>query len=121
MAIKREGWETFLQERGVWDSSKMEDELYLRYLKFYNKTLPAALEDAWPLLFQCLTHLEEWFVVGKAMGVMHEHPLVFEVVDPTPFVQVPLWTTPVAEDWLREKVTRDCEIGCLGKVVRGQE
>ena len=85
MATKHEGWETFLQEQGVWDSGKMEEELYLRYLKLYDKTFPTAPEEAWPLLFQCLAHLEECFVVGKAMGVVHEHLFMFKVVDPTPF------------------------------------
>ena len=105
----------------MWDNSKTEDELYLRYLKLYDKTFPAAPENAWPLLFQCLSHLEECFMVVKARGVMQEHLFVFVVVDLTPFMQVTLRVMPVAEDWLQEKVIRDCEIGCLCKVVRGRE
>ena len=87
----------------------------------HDKTFPAAPEKAWPLLFQYLAHLKECFVVGKVMEVMHQHPFVFEVVDPTPFTQAPLSGAPVAKDWLREKVAWDCEIGCLHKVVRRQE
>ena len=55
------------------------------------------------------------------MGVVHDHPFVFEVVDDTPFALPPLRAAPAAEDWLRDKVARDCEIGRLRKVVRGQE
>ena len=57
----------------------------MRYLKLHDKTFPAAPAAAWPLLYQCLAQLEDCFVVGEAMGVVHDHPFVFDVVDPSPF------------------------------------
>ena len=59
--------------------------------------------------------------MGEAMGVVHEHPFVFEVEDPTPFAQVPMQAAPAVEDWLRDKVARDCKIGRLHRIVRGRE
>ena len=34
---------------------------------------------------------------------------------------MPLRAAPAAEDWLRDKVARDCEIGRLRRIVRGRE
>ena len=68
MADKELGWEQFLQERGVWDSKREEDDLYLHFLKLRDKMFPAAPAACWPQLFQCLANLEHCFVVGEAMG-----------------------------------------------------
>ena len=46
---------------------------------------------------------------------------MFEVVDPTPFAQVPMQAAPAVKDWLRDKVARNCEIGRLCQIVRGRE
>ena len=121
MALKREGWQLFLQTQGVWDETKTEDDLYIRYLKLHDKTFPAVPAAAWPLLYQCITQLEDCFIMGEAMGVVHEHPFMFEVVDPTPFAQVPMQAAPAVEDWLWDKVARDCKIGHLCRIVRGKE
>ena len=121
MADKEPGWERFLQERGVWDSKREQDDLYLRFLKLRDKTFPAAPAACWPQLFQCLANLEDCFVVGEAMGVVHDHPFVFTVQDPTPFVQRPLPAPPQAAEWLRQKFERDCEIGRLRRMRRGCE
>ena len=113
MAVKKEGWQQFLRAQGVWDETKMEDDLYIRYLKLNNQTFPAVPAAARPLLYQCLAQLEDCFVVGEAMGIVHERPFVLKVVDPTPFDQVLMQASPAAKGWLWDKVARNCEISHL--------
>ena len=95
------GWQGFLHRWGIWDPQMSHDDLYVRFLKLQDKMFPAAPRAQWPALYQCLAHLEQCFVVGEAMGVVHDHPFHFEVLDPAPFAQKPLHYPAGGAEWLR--------------------
>ena len=42
VAEKESGWQDFLRRWGIWDQQKNDDDLYICYLKFKDKTFPAA-------------------------------------------------------------------------------
>ena len=55
------------------------------------------------------------------MGVVHDHPFHFEVLDPTTLVQKPLHYPASGGEWLHQKFVRDSEIGQLRRMRRGRE
>ena len=113
MAEKAPGWQDFLCRWGIWDQQKNDDDLYIHYLRFKDKTFPAAPREQCPALFQCLAHLEQCFVVGEAMGVVHDHPFHFKVLHPTPLAHKPLHYPASGGEWLCQKFAQDCKIGRL--------
>ena len=57
----------------------------------------------WYRLFADLAALEECFVVGSALGAVHEHPFMFDLVEPKgPVRSKPIIYPPKARKWLRE-------------------
>ena len=56
VAEKEPGWQDFLRKWGIWDQQKNDEDLYIRYLKFKDKTFPTAPREQWPVLKQESIH-----------------------------------------------------------------
>ena len=99
---KEPGWQDWLASQGILDLELTEQQSYLRYLKFHKMTFPAVPRDKWYHLFADLALLEQCFVVGGAIGEVHEFPFVFDLVEPDkPIRAKPIVYPPHARQWLK--------------------
>lgn len=77
-------WYDWLAERELADPSLNRVELYSRYKKLSNVSMPMVPPELQPPYLRDLVQVEEGLVYGDAIGLVDEFPFKFEVTDNTP-------------------------------------
>jgi hypothetical protein len=97
---KEDGWKEWLQEYCIYDESKSNDEMYLRYMKLKDITFPLMPKSHWGYLFRDLVSIEEGLVFGDAIGCCDTLPFRFDIVGDECIRSKPIMYAKEERDWI---------------------
>ena len=115
---RKEGWEAWLQEFGLWDDTDTYERVYHRYLTFSQVKFGAAPREVWPKLFRDLLEFDSSLVFGSGHIGLVNMPFNLHVTNPRPICETAIPYPRAEWAWLRQYCKEQCRLGVLREVRR---